>query len=91
MTSRHGIFRLTATAPNAARAVPACSKQMRAAGVLAVNRGGCERLNPSFWNSRLHGEETLSDPRVEENATRAAARLPRLDIEIIQLSRQLAP
>ena len=38
MTSRHGIFPLTAVAPNAARAVPACLKQMRAAGVLAVNR-----------------------------------------------------
>ena len=37
-TSRHGIFPLTVVAPNAARAVPAWLKQMRAAGVLAVNR-----------------------------------------------------
>jgi hypothetical protein len=37
-TSRRGIFLLTGVATNAARAVPACSKQMPAAGVLAVNR-----------------------------------------------------
>ena len=38
MTSRHGIFPLTAAAPNVSRAVPACLKQMLAAGVLAVSR-----------------------------------------------------
>ena len=38
MTSRNGIFLLTAVAPNAARAAQACLKQMPAAGALAVNR-----------------------------------------------------
>jgi hypothetical protein len=38
MTSQHGIFPLTVVATNAERAVTVFLNQMRAAGVLAVNR-----------------------------------------------------